>query len=285
MSVEKTFQNLLLVLFCSVSMHMGEGQSTEAGLWQCAAEKGLQSSEGTDVSLAAAGVASNQAQPLLIWWRRDLDPVVTISTRVGPGSRLLQVVTGQVATSLSKFAMHGHIADSASAKAAVTVFEFGFSGMSCSTGGANGRGRPSGCRRLCQQEEQMGMLLQSQPWLASLRLGLHQTCREEGPSRCSGENRSFKWPRSFSSLLISSDFLLLHLLFRSLRCVFVVFELNDLSKINRVADSIHRVSDSSLTDADCGTGSGALAAESSDDEGDCEEQLLETRRKPPPRLA
>ena len=30
-------------------------------------------------------VASNQAQPLLIWWRRDL---VTISTRVGPGSRL-----------------------------------------------------------------------------------------------------------------------------------------------------------------------------------------------------
>ena len=41
----------------------------------------------------------------------------------------LQVVTGQVATSLSKFAMHGHIADSASAKAAVTVF--GFSDMSC----------------------------------------------------------------------------------------------------------------------------------------------------------
>ena len=31
-------------------------------------------------------LASNQAQPLLIWWRRD--PVVTISTRVGPGSRL-----------------------------------------------------------------------------------------------------------------------------------------------------------------------------------------------------
>ena len=41
----------------------------------------------------------------------------------------LQVVTGQVATSFSKFAMHGHIADSACAKAAVTVF--GFSGMSC----------------------------------------------------------------------------------------------------------------------------------------------------------
>ena len=57
----------------------------------------------------------------------------------------LQVVTGQVATSLSKFAMHGHIADSASAKAAVAVFEFGFSGMSCNTGGANGRGLPSGC--------------------------------------------------------------------------------------------------------------------------------------------
>ena len=32
-------------------------------------------------------LASNQAQPLLIWWRRDF-PVVTISTRVGPGSRL-----------------------------------------------------------------------------------------------------------------------------------------------------------------------------------------------------
>ena len=94
----------------------------------------------------------------------------------------LQVVTGQVATSLSKFAMHGHIPDSACAKAAVTVFEFGFSGMSCNTGGANGRGLPSGCRRLCQQEEQMGMLLQSQLWLALLRLGLHQTCREEGPS-------------------------------------------------------------------------------------------------------
>ena len=94
----------------------------------------------------------------------------------------LQVVTGQVATSLSKFAMHGHFADSASAKAAVTVFEFGFSGMSCNTGGANGRGLLSGCRRLCQQEEQMGMLLQSQQWLALLRLGLHQICREEGPS-------------------------------------------------------------------------------------------------------
>ena len=92
----------------------------------------------------------------------------------------LQVVPGQVATSLSKFAMHGHIADSASAKAAVTVS--GFSGMFCNTGGANGRGLSSGCRRLCQQEEQMGMLLQSQPWLALLRLGLHQTCREEGPS-------------------------------------------------------------------------------------------------------
>ena len=65
----------------------------------------------------------------------------------------LQVGTGQVATSLSKFAMHGHIPDSACAKAAVTVFEFGFSGMSCNTGGANGRGLPSGCRRLCQQEE------------------------------------------------------------------------------------------------------------------------------------
>ena len=100
---------------------------------------------------------------------------------------------------------------------------------------------------------------------------------------CSGENRSFKWPRSSSSLLISSAFLLLHLLFRSLRCVIVVFEINDLSKINRVADLTHRVSDSSLADADGGTGSGALAAESSED--DCEEQLLETGRKPPPRLA
>ena len=106
---------------------------------------------------------------------------------------------------------------------------------------------------------------------------------------CSGENRSFKWPRSSSSLPISSAFLLLHLLFRSLRCVFVVFEINDLSndlsKINRVAHSIHRLSDSSLTDADGGTGSRALAAESSDDEDDCEDQLLETGRKPPPRLA
>ena len=41
-------------------------------------------------------LASNEAQPLLIWWRRDFpsspyqlpsNPVVTISTRVGPGSR------------------------------------------------------------------------------------------------------------------------------------------------------------------------------------------------------
>ena len=64
-----------------------------------------------------------------------------------------------------------------------------------------------------------------------------------------------------------------------------MFEINDLSKINRVGDSTHRVSNSSLTDADDGTGSGALAAESSDDEDDCEEQLLETGRKPPPRLA
>ena len=64
-----------------------------------------------------------------------------------------------------------------------------------------------------------------------------------------------------------------------------MFEINDLSKINRVADSTHRVSDSSLTDADDGTGSGALAAESPDDEDDCEEQLLETGRPPPPRLA
>ena len=79
----------------------------------------------------------------------------------------------------------------------------------------------------------------------------------------------------------SSSFLL------ALRCVFVVFEINDLSKINRVADSTHRVSDSSLTDGDGagGTGSGALPAESSDDEDDCEEQLLETGRKPPPILA
>ena len=39
------------------------------------------------VSLCAElSIASNQAQPLLIWWRRD--PVVTISTRVGLGSRL-----------------------------------------------------------------------------------------------------------------------------------------------------------------------------------------------------
>ena len=64
-----------------------------------------------------------------------------------------------------------------------------------------------------------------------------------------------------------------------------MFEINSLSKINRVAHSTHRVSDSSLTDADGGTGGGALAAESSDDEDDCEEQLLETGRKPPPRLA
>ena len=86
----------------------------------------------------------------------------------------LQVVTGQVATSLSEFAMHGHIADSASAKAAVTIRLFWY----VLQHGANGQGLPSGCRRLCQQEEQMGMLalLQSQPWLALLRLGFHQTC-------------------------------------------------------------------------------------------------------------
>ena len=104
----------------------------------------------------------------------------------------LQVVPGQVATSLSKFAMHGHIADSASAKAAVTVS--GFSGMFCNTGGANGQGLSSGCRRLCQQEEQMGMLLQSQPWLALLRLGFAPSLsgRRAIPLAtdcCSGENR------------------------------------------------------------------------------------------------
>ena len=66
----------------------------------------------------------------------------------------LQVVTGQVATSLSKFAMHGRIADSASAKAAVTVFSLPVCLATC-TGGVNGRGLLSGCRRLCQQEEQI----------------------------------------------------------------------------------------------------------------------------------
>ena len=55
MSVEKTFQNLLPVQLCSVSMHMEEGQSTEAGLWHAAAEISFQSSEGTDASLTAAG--------------------------------------------------------------------------------------------------------------------------------------------------------------------------------------------------------------------------------------